>query len=177
MVFHWSLSDSKSQVSRTLLSIMADLNNAVIWIVPTSPVISKSSRPLNILVTVTRAPITGTTSSFMFLSYFESLTKSSYLSFFSLSFNFTQWLAGTGKTKILQVLFLVDYYKVWSSGFDLVIRLYLKISEEFVRLLHQDISWVGHILFVRMVKFKFLAQFLVDHLAYPAVSSLILFQC
>ena len=34
MVFHKSLSDSKSpQVSRTLLSILADLNNAVIWIV------------------------------------------------------------------------------------------------------------------------------------------------
>ena len=34
MVFHWSLSDSKSaQVSRTLLSILVDLNNAVAWIV------------------------------------------------------------------------------------------------------------------------------------------------
>ena len=31
MVFHWSLSDSKSpQISRTLLSILADLNNAVV---------------------------------------------------------------------------------------------------------------------------------------------------
>ena len=30
MVFHWSLSDSKSQVSRTLLSILADLNNAAV---------------------------------------------------------------------------------------------------------------------------------------------------
>ena len=33
MVFHWSLSDSKfPQVSRTLLSILADLNNAVVWV-------------------------------------------------------------------------------------------------------------------------------------------------
>ena len=33
MVFHWSLSDSKSpQVSRTFSSILADLNNAVVWI-------------------------------------------------------------------------------------------------------------------------------------------------
>ena len=32
VIFHWSLSDSKSfQVSRTPLSIQADLNNAVIW--------------------------------------------------------------------------------------------------------------------------------------------------
>ena len=32
MVFYWSLSDSKSpQFSRTLLSILADLSNAVVW--------------------------------------------------------------------------------------------------------------------------------------------------
>ena len=34
--------DFKWQVSRILLSILADLNNAVVWIVSTSPVISKS---------------------------------------------------------------------------------------------------------------------------------------
>ena len=44
MTSHWSLSDSKSpQVSRTLLSILVDLNNAEVWIVATRPVISKSS--------------------------------------------------------------------------------------------------------------------------------------
>ena len=42
MVFHWSVSDSKSpQVSRTLLSIRADLNNAVVWMVSTHPLIFK----------------------------------------------------------------------------------------------------------------------------------------
>ena len=50
MVFHWSLSDSKSpQVSRTLLSILAVLNNAVVWMVSTRPLISKSSITLVIL--------------------------------------------------------------------------------------------------------------------------------
>ena len=45
--FYWSLSDSKSpQVSRNLLSILADLNNAVVWIVSTRPLISKSPSPL-----------------------------------------------------------------------------------------------------------------------------------
>ena len=60
MVFHWSLSDSKSpQVSRTLLSILAGLNNAVVWMVSARPAISKSSSPfINTLVTVPRAPIT-----------------------------------------------------------------------------------------------------------------------
>ena len=34
MVFHWSLSDSKSpQVSNTLLSILDDLNDAVVGLV------------------------------------------------------------------------------------------------------------------------------------------------
>ena len=48
MVFHWSLSDSKSpQVSRTHLRILAVLSNAVIWIVSTRPPTSKSSRPFN----------------------------------------------------------------------------------------------------------------------------------
>ena len=60
MVFHWSLSDSKSpQVSRTLLSILAVLNNAVFLMVSTHPLISKSSSPFNNpLVTVAKAPIT-----------------------------------------------------------------------------------------------------------------------
>ena len=48
MVFQWSLSDSKSpQVSRTLLSILAILNNAVIWKVSTRPLTSKLSSPFN----------------------------------------------------------------------------------------------------------------------------------
>ena len=46
-----------------------------------------------------------------------------------------------------------------------MIRLYLKIPEELVRLVLPDRFWVVHIPFVRMVKFKLLAQFPVDHLA------------
>ena len=59
MVFHWSLSDCKStQVSTTLLSILAVLNN-VVWMVSTRPPTSKSSSPFNnLLVTVPKAPIT-----------------------------------------------------------------------------------------------------------------------
>ena len=40
------LSDNKStQVSRTLLSILADLSNAFVWMVSTCPFIFKSSSP------------------------------------------------------------------------------------------------------------------------------------
>ena len=42
-VFHWSLSDSQSfQISRTLLSILIDLNTAVVWIVSNLPLISNA---------------------------------------------------------------------------------------------------------------------------------------
>ena len=59
MVSNWILSKNKrSQVSRTLLSILADLSNAVVWVVATHPVISKSTSPCtNRLVTVHRATI------------------------------------------------------------------------------------------------------------------------
>ena len=40
MVLYMSQSDGKSpQISRTLLSILADLNNAVVWMVSTRPII------------------------------------------------------------------------------------------------------------------------------------------
>ena len=113
MVFHWSLSDSKSpQVSRTLLSILAVLSNAVVWIVSTRPLTSKSSRPFNNpLVTVPNAPITiGTIVTSMFHSFFNSLSRPRYLSFFSLSFRFILWSARTAKSTILQILFLYYYY-------------------------------------------------------------------
>ena len=59
MVFNWSLSGTKSpQFSGTLLSILADLNNSVVWTVSARPVISKSFSPCtNPLVIVPRASI------------------------------------------------------------------------------------------------------------------------
>ena len=110
MVFHGSLSDSKSpQVPRTRLSILAVLSNAVVWIVSIYPLTSKSSRPFNNpLVTVPNAPITiGTIVTFMFHSFFSSLARSMYLSFFSFSFRFILWSVGTAKSTILQILFLL----------------------------------------------------------------------
>ena len=68
-----SFSDSKSpQVSGTLLSILAVLNNIVVWMFSTRSPTSKSSSPFsNPLVTVPRAPITiGIIVIYMFPSFF-----------------------------------------------------------------------------------------------------------
>ena len=108
MVFHWSLNDSKSpQVSRTFHSILVVLNNAVVWIVSTRPPTSKSSSPFsNLLVTVPNAPITiGVIVTCMFHRFFNFLARSRYLSFFSHSFSFILWSAGTAQSTILQILF------------------------------------------------------------------------
>ena len=174
MVFHWSLSDSKSlQVFRILLSILAYLNNAVVWKVSTRPLISNSSSPfINPLVTVPWAPFrVGINVTFIFHSFpFPNTVELLIL----LLTSFTIWSAGTAKFTILQVLFFffVDYYEIWLSGQNKGISKYLKITEEFVILIFRDIFWVVHISLLCVVNFKFLAQFTVDH---PVVSSLILF--
>ena len=84
MVFHWSLGDSKShQVSRILLGILADLNNAVVWIVSIHHPISNFSIPLKKPLR-TVVPITiGITITPMFYSFFKFSSKGQV--FFSLS--------------------------------------------------------------------------------------------
>ena len=89
VVSQWSLRDSKSpQVSRTLLSILAGLSNAVVWVVSTCPLISKSSSFLsNPLGIIQNAPTTvGITFIFMFDRFFSSLARSKYLSLFYFAF-------------------------------------------------------------------------------------------
>ena len=124
MVFHYSLSDSKSpQVSWTLLSILAVLNNATIWMVSTRPPTSKSSSPFNYpLVIVPKPPIVIIVT-FMFYSFFSSLARSRYLSFVSHSFSFILWSAGTAKSTILQVLFFCCFCCWLVLGLVLWLRL------------------------------------------------------
>ena len=76
--------------------------------VSTRPSTSKSSRPFNNpLVTVPKAPITiDTIVTLMFNSFFNSLARLRYLSFFSHSYSFIRWSASTAKSTILQILFL-----------------------------------------------------------------------
>ena len=116
MVFHWSLSDSKSpQVSMTLLSILAVLNKAIVWMVSTHPLTSKSSSLFNnplFIAPKASIPI-GTIVTFMYHSFcffFNSLSRSRYLPFYSHSFSFILWSAGTTKSTILQILLFFFYW-------------------------------------------------------------------
>ena len=107
MVFPGVWVTAKSpQVSMTRLRILAVLSNGIL---SNRPLTSKSSKPYNNpLVTAPNAPITdGTIVTLMFLSFFNSRARSMYLSFFSLSFRFILWSAGTAKSTILQILFLL----------------------------------------------------------------------
>ena len=112
MVLHWSLSDSKShQVSRTLLSILAVLNNAVVWMVSTRPPTSKSSSPFsNPLVTVPNAPITiGIFVTCMFHSFFLFPSK---VEIFILLFTFFQF-----SLLLLLLLLLFSTAFIWYNIF------------------------------------------------------------
>ena len=95
VVFHWGVNGSMSpKVSRTLLSILADLNNVVVWMVPASPPISTASWPLIPPVgAVPSAPITiGVNVNFMFPIFFLVLWQgvSSCLYFCFLWFSFSR---------------------------------------------------------------------------------------
>ena len=143
-VFHWSLSDRKSpQDSRSRLRILAVLSHAVIWIVSTRSPTSKSSRPFNNpLVTVPKVPITiGINVTSMFHSFFHPLARSRYLSFFSHSFSFILWSAGTAKSTIFQFLcfcwLLLGLFVLPS----LVIRVLWLLLFYLLRVFHISVSW------------------------------------
>ena len=189
IVFRWSLNESNSSlVSKTLLSILADLNNVVIWIVSTRPFISKCSGPsTNPLVTVPKAPFTISISVTFMVNVFFSVPTQGLGSF--LSFRFLSiLLAGHPGRQSQQIGKLFFFFfclltiirsrrlaKIkWSvciskSQSSLCVS-FSRTDSGFVRLILQDGFWV-----VRMVKFKLLAQFPVGHLLHPVVSSLILF--
>ena len=82
---------------------------------------------------VPSAPITlGITVTFVFHSFFSSQVKSKILSPFWFSLDFTL------HAKFSRFSFFSSFFqnhKVWSYGRDLVIRLYFKIPERFVRLI------------------------------------------
>ena len=88
MVFHWSLSDSKfSRVTKTLLSILTEINNGVVGMLLIHLQISNFSRSIfKLLETVPSALLTiSITVTLMFHRVFSSLLRSKYLSLLSWS--------------------------------------------------------------------------------------------
>ena len=177
MVSQWRFSDSKSpQVLWTLLTIRANLNNSVFWMITTRPLFSNSSSPsTNLLVTVPRGTVTIVIIvTFIFHTFFKSKARFSYLSTFPLYFNITLWSAGSAKYIILQV-FSFFLRIITRSGRLAEIKWSVHISEEFVCLILQDRFWDVNIPFVRVVKLHFLGQFPMDLLTHLVASSLIFF--
>ena len=150
MVVLWSLCDRKFlHVYRTLLSILAEFNNDVKWMV--------SIRP----------PIFN----FVFHSIHGYLSNSKYLSLFSLWFSLCCSLGQQSPVYCNFSFLFVLLYKGWSSGQLLVIYLYIKILENFVLLILQGGFSFMNVVFGSMFKFHFLARFPEDHLPHSLVSS------
>ena len=118
IIFHWSLSDSKSpQVFRTRLRILAVLSNAVVWIVSTRPTTSKSTRHFSYCALGTNQNCHN--------RYFHvpQLFKfSSKVEILILLFTFLQIYSVVRRDSkgdnFADSLFFIDYYEVWSSCRD-----------------------------------------------------------
>ena len=159
------------QVSRTLLNTLAVLNDAVFWMVSILPPISNSSSPLSKPMRTVPSPpiISGITVTLMVHNLFLVLWQGPST---CLSFRFL-WFSPC--FLVFSSFLSINYPSGWYSGRDLVIRFYLKLPENFVRLIIHNGFWFVHILFLCVVKFPFLAQFLMGHLHYLVVSSLVHF--
>ena len=105
----FSLEFEWQQVSSSFQDSSQDSGRSLVSIVSTRLTTSMSSRPFNNpLVIVPKAPITiGTIVTFMFHSLFNSLARSRYLSFFSLSLRFILWSTGTAKRQFCKFSFLL----------------------------------------------------------------------
>ena len=114
----------EQQATRTLLSISADLDNTLVWMVSAHPLISKSlNQFFGDYTECTNYNWYHRHLHVFFVFFFCPPLRSWYLSIFSLSFKF----ANTTKSNIQQVLFFLlffffffffDYHLVWLSGQD-----------------------------------------------------------
>ena len=102
MVFPWSLSDSKSsRVSRTLLSILIDLNNAVIWTISNASI--PLSKPLGSIPSA--SIIISVTVTFPLHRFLSTLASLSFCFFLV----FTLWSVGT-KNSTVTASFLFFFF-------------------------------------------------------------------
>ena len=105
MIFHWRLSDSKSrQVSRTILSILAILNNVVLWMVSTRSPPSKSSWPFNNTFSYRAKSTNHNWYNFhLHIPYFFPFYSKIKVLISLFTFSLIPWSAGTAKMTILHI--------------------------------------------------------------------------
>ena len=153
LVFHWRLSDSKFPlICRTILSILVDLHNAVVWLVSICSPISKSfslfSEPLR---TVLSTPNTiGITVTLMFHSFL---------------------VFGWDPNTCLSFCFLFTFSAIWQVLF--FCQLYSSLDK--VNILHHEILensglFIYHV--VACSNFNFLHNF--QWITFPTQSGLLL---
>ena len=175
MVFPKVWEIARSSDLRDFSRYLADLNYDVIWMISIPPLISySSSLSSKLFGTVPRAPITiSIIVTLMFHSFFFFSGKDLYLSIFLL-FYFHSVVLCNGKIYLtISCLLFVKCHLVYSSRRDWVVRLYLKIPENFMYLILSGGLWFVHISF-GMVKFQSLAQFRVGHMSYSIVPCIVL---
>ena len=120
MVFHWSLSDSKSSQLARNISILAGLNNTVVCMVSIRPISNSPSPCTSVLVMLPSASITiNINVTFIFHSFFSSLARSMDLSLFSFSFSSTLRSVGTAKFNIRQASFPQDFTSSLANSLSL----------------------------------------------------------
>ena len=140
-ILHWSLIDSKClQVSRTLLSILVDLDNAVIWLVSfRSPKFQLFQSPFQALGDRSKCwSHNWLTVSLIFGSFLSSPAKSKYLSLYWLSLIFTLWSTGTANHLYGKFFFCSCYLSLglifrWPVYISKSLRIFLLIYYLVVR--------------------------------------------
>ena len=168
MVFHWSLSDSKSLGgAKTLLKILTDFSCSVVRMVSIFPLIIEAL--FQVLGIVPKVPVIVSLShscSTPFLVLWQSLGIFQLFAFFhfhSVGKQNSLWQVGLFKSTRLWV-------EVWSSGLDWVICFYYKIQENFIRFIFKNrFSSIG--------KFQFLAPFPWYNLSQPFVPVYLFLMC
>ena len=158
-----------------LFSILAILNNLLVWMVSSRPLISKSSSSFNnpLVTTVPKVPITiGIILTFVFHIFFLFACKARYISFFSISVLFCRQ---AGQQSLQFCKFSSFLLIIIRSRLLAEIRWSIFMSKsQGVYVCHPPWGVPGHAYtFCSLVKFKFLAKLAAAHLAHLVVSSLI----
>ena len=134
------------QVSRTLLSILAGLNSTVVWMVSFSCSCGFLNG-CNYYWYTSQLHIPQIIQPYLFVCVFRS-------------FVFTLWIIWMAKsTRWYVILFIVINIRVWFSGRDSEIHLYLDFQKDFMHHIFLERFWFVHIPFVSITKFLSLVYF------------------